>query len=512
MSKRAIRPFFAESVPPKGDKRYVSPKGDKWYTVEVLSMRPLIPALIVLSLGSIVTPAGAEMCTLDPVPAATLLLPYFEVDLDAVPGAGVNTVFTIHNALPSPTIAHISFWTDWSQPVLDFDVFLTGYDAQTVDLYDALVNGNLPVTADEQSDQGQDGGRVGDPTSLCDGTIDSCSPHGSQPSWDGSFDAAGINVPGVADCIDIFPFFVNPLLSGTFFANIQAKLTGQAVDGSCYGADHDDNVARGYVTIDNADACSLIFPNDDGYFSDGVNPGIANNVNQLWGDWYFVDPNNPLTLPIDPLVHVEADDAFDSTSTATGNTFYGRYTQSLGGIDNREPLASTWGFSYRNAGPVLVTDVIVWRDSTANDQSTGGYSCGTGPDWYPLGQTNVVCFNQTEGAVELCSDSSCLPLESQRLELGSGGLDLAFDSGWCYLNLNVPGEVITRDGDLPPVPHDVTQSWVGATGRGGGTVVAGGLNAVALAHACADVSPVILNIFADSFESGDTSAWSVTVE
>ncbi len=474
-------------------------------------MRHLIPALIVVTLtAAAATPAGAEMCSIDPVPAATLLLPYFEVDLDAAPGAGVNTVFTIHNAFPSPTIAHVSLWTDWSQPVIDFDIFLTGYDVQTVDLYDALANGNLPVTADEQSDQGQDGGRVGDPTSSCDGTVDSCSPHGSHPSWDGSFDAAGIGVPGVANCIDIFPFFVNPLLVNPRLADLQAKFTGQPIDGSCFGADHGDNRARGYITVDNTDACSLIFPHDQGYFSDGVDQGVANNVNQLWGDWYFVDPNNPLTLPVDPLVHIEADDAFDSTSTATGNTFYGRYTQ--GGIDNREPLASTWGFSYRNADPEQVTDVIVWRDSTADDQNNSGYTCGTGPGWYPLGQTNVVCFNQTEAAVELCGDSSCLPLESQRLQLGTGDFDLAFSSGWCYLNLNIPGEVISRGGGFPPEPPEVTQSWVGATVRGGG-VVAGGLNAVALAHACVDLSPTIsLKIFIDGFESGDTSAWSVTLE
>ncbi len=481
-------------------------------------MRQLIPALALIALAA-ASPAAAEMCTLDPVPAATLLLPYFEVDLDAAPGAGVNTVFNIHNSLPEPTIAHVAFWTDWSQPVLAFDVFLTGYDVQTVDLYDVFVHGNLPVTADEQSDLASSpnaAGRAADPTSSCDGTDDSCSPHGSHPSWDGSFPGNGAG--RAVDCIDIFPFFVNPLLSGSLLANLQAKHTGQPVAGSCFGADHGDNVARGYVTIDNARACSVIFPHERGYFAGGADPGLASTVNQLWGDWYFTGPDNIWTLPIDPLVHLEADDAFDSSSTPTGFTFYGRYTQGLGGADHREPLASVWGASFRNAGPELATDLIVWRDSTADDQDFQiGFPCGsgpgTGPDWHPLDEIQVACFDQAEHGFEICADSACFPLESQRLALGTGDFDLTFSAGWCYLDLNLPGDVITGAVERPPVPPgEVTQSWVGAGVRGG-SVAAGGLGAVVLAHACQDVNPrladIAIRVFADGFESGDAAAWSV---
>ena len=436
-------------------------------------------------------PAAAEMCALDVVPAATLLLPYFEVDLDA--SSEVTTVFTIHNALPTPTIAHVAFWTDWSQPVLDFDIYLTGYDAQTVDLHDILMGGNLPVTADEQSDQGQDFGRVDDPTSSCDDSVDSCSPHG-RPDWDDSFDGTGIGVPGASDCINFFPFFVNPLLTSQRLLLIQNKLTGQPVDGACYGANHGDNRARGYITIDNTNLCSLIFPSDPGYFSDGVEPGIANNINQLWGDWSLVDPGNDLTFAIDPLVHIEADDAFDSSSTPTNYTFYGRYTQALGGIDNREPLGSVWSHSYFNAGPDLVTDLIVWRDSTADNQANNGYACGKGPDWQPLDQTQVVCFDQTENAVEICSESSCFPLESQRLELGTGDLAVPYASGWCYLNLNIPDDAVTGDVDFPSSPAgNIAQSWVGAGPRRG-SVVTGGLSAILRSHACENANPTVEDV------------------
>jgi hypothetical protein len=174
-------------------------------------MKRLALVLTLLSLLVLGGQTFAEDCTIDAVPAATLLVPYFAVDLSAPPGEGVDTLFSINNASAAPTIAHVSIWSDWSQPVLDFDIFLTGYDAQAVSLYQVFVNGNLPVTADEQSDQGQDGaGRIDDPTSSCSGDEDSCSPHGDNPEWDGSFDGSGIAVAGVSDCIDIFPFFVTP--------------------------------------------------------------------------------------------------------------------------------------------------------------------------------------------------------------------------------------------------------------------------------------------------------------
>ena len=40
--------------------------------------------------------ANAEICTIDDVPAATLLLPYFEVDLNST--NGVTTLFSVNNA------------------------------------------------------------------------------------------------------------------------------------------------------------------------------------------------------------------------------------------------------------------------------------------------------------------------------------------------------------------------------------------------------------------------------
>src|SRR5829696_3136327 len=95
--------------------------------------------------------AAAEIGTIDDVPAATLLLPYFEVDLDSA--EGVTTLFSINNASASAAVAHVTFWTDESIPTLDFDVYLTGYDVQTINVRD-IFNGILPRTADAGADSG----------------------------------------------------------------------------------------------------------------------------------------------------------------------------------------------------------------------------------------------------------------------------------------------------------------------------------------------------------------------
>ncbi len=455
-------------------------------------MKRLALVLTLLCLLALGGQAFAELCTIDAVPAATLLLPYFAVDLAADPGTGVDTLFSINNASAAPTIAHVAVWTDWTQPVLDFDVFLTGYDVQSISLYNVFVNGNLPVTADEQSD--------------LDDTI---SPHGDDPDWDGSFDGSAVAVLGVADCIDIFPFFINPLLTGERLDEIQTKLTGQSWDGGCFGADHGDSTARGYITVDNANACSLIFPNDPGYFSDGVDPGVASNVNQLWGDWFIVDPTNNFAQG-DNLVSIEAEDGFDGGDT--GYTYYARYSASDGTVDNREPLATTWGSRYLNGGPFDVTSLTVWRDATIVDTDEGGFLCGApgtggiGPAWHPLNETQVIAFNEAESWEALCEpffgpdgppisppddpdtgDPVCFPLETQNVALGTGNLELTYNFGWIYLNLNVGIDDGGGAFDLDPgADGTLAQSFVTANHSALGAYSVG-LPAVQLTSACTDL-------------------------
>src|SRR3954471_10974585 len=110
---------------------------------------PLLAWLLTLPVLAGSLPAVAKTCAVDAVPAATLLLPYFEVDLTK-PG-GRTTLLAINNASDRATLAHVVLWTDLGVPTLAFDVYLTGYDIQTLNLRDVLA-GRLPVTADNIRD------------------------------------------------------------------------------------------------------------------------------------------------------------------------------------------------------------------------------------------------------------------------------------------------------------------------------------------------------------------------
>ena len=79
--------------------------------------------------------------------------------------------------------------------------------------------------------------------------------------------------------------------------------------------------------------CTLDFPGDTGYFIAG-GLGAANNLNQLWGDYFYVN-NAENFAQGETLVHLEA-----SGALGAGNyTYYRRYS---GGSDQREGMGSHW--------------------------------------------------------------------------------------------------------------------------------------------------------------------------
>ena len=401
--------------------------------------------------------AGAEMCTLDAVPAATLLLPYFEVDLDDP--QGTNTVLSVHNARAEASLAHITFWTDYSIPSLSFDIFLTGYDVVRLDLGDTFRNGNVPITADLQSDP--------------DDTI---SPNAGRPQLDGSFPS----------CEGFFPFFNNPVITGTNLDRLQFGHTGRPLpqSGACLGSTLGDNIARGYVTIDHALRCSLDLPNEPIYFG-GQNP-VASNENALWGDYTIIDRSS-FSMFTDNLVHIEANPDFDSSSTATGYTFYGRYTQDQGGDDHREPLGNVWGARYLNGGAFSDgTDFVVWRDSTSSI-TPASVVCGEAPDWYPLQEAAVSCWDEEENTVSLCQgegdDPACFPLETQRVPVAGPVLSPPWSFGWCSLNLDIPGDSFPGDVDFPSSGGDTSQSFVAAISSATGFFEIG-FSALQQGHVC----------------------------
>jgi len=388
-------------------------------------MRKLCLCLALMSLLGLGGQAFAVIGTIDDVPAATLLLPYFEVDI-ANPN-GVTTLFSINNASATAVLAHVTVWTDQSVPALDFDVYLTGYDVQTINLRDIFVAGNLPVTASD----GQD-------------PKDTISPQGPV-SQDINF----------ASC-SVLPYAPGAV-SASFRQHLQAWFQGNQspATGNCAGSKQPDtNVLRGYVTVDTVNACNLFFPSDWAFYAPFVT-----NQNVLWGDYFYVNPD-PVTGNFaegETLVHIES---CPTCFVPGDHTFYGRYN-GASADDAREPLPTTMAARFINGGPFNGgTDFLVWREA---DESDTAYNCNLQgpPAWYPLEATQIVIFDEEEQPVtnETCpsGDPTCeqeitIPNEANRVDVAADLLS-PFDFGWAWLNL--------QHTEVTPIYGDTAaQTWV----------------------------------------------------
>src|SRR6185369_810308 len=395
-------------------------------------MKKTVLSLALLALVALGGQASAVICTVDDVPGATLLLPYFEVDLSNV--NGVTTLFSINNASATAVLAHVVVWSDLSVPVLDFNVYLTGYDVQSINMRDILA-GALPQTASA----GQD------PT-------DTISPKG-QFSQDINF----------ASCTGQLP---TGALPASFVSHLQTSLTGQfsSLLGGCAGLAYGDNIARGYVTVDTVNNCTLRFPGDIGYFAAG-GTGDATNQNVLWGDYFYVN-GAANRADGETLVHIEASATNPETSVTGQYTFYGRYV-SFTAVDNREPLATNFAVRFLNGGPFSGgTNLIAWRDSKVRQ---GAFKCGTTPAWYPLGQEQIVIFDEQEhpsvpttipvSPQPPQSGIIPFPAETQSTAVGGAAFPVPFRFGWLFLNLNT---TVAAAGSVPPEDPAAAQAWVQA--------------------------------------------------
>jgi len=362
-----------------------------------------------MGLGSVLIfafalPASAATCGLDESPGATLLLPYFEVDL-ASPG-GRTTLFSINNASASAVLTNVTLWSDLGVPTLHFQVYLTGYDVQTLNLRDIFA-GKLPRTASA----GQD-------------PADTISPRGER-SQDINF----------ASCLGTHPYPAT--IPQSFIDHLRAAHTGHAsaLLPGCSGQLLADGLARGYVTVDTVSRCELKFPSEAGYFGAG---GIATNQNVLWGDFYLIDQDNNFAMG-DNLVRLEA----DPTAFHNGDmTFYGRYV-GYSGSDAREPLPLIWATRYLDGGTFSGgTELLVWRDSGTKNTS---FPCLSHPSWYPLDMSDLVTFDEQEtpdriqpfpGLPPPGPIFPLIPAETNRMKIGAE-LPVPFQFGWAAFHLGL---------------------------------------------------------------------------
>lgn len=262
---------------------------------------PAAVATLVL-LATLAAPAAGVECPGGARAAATLLFPYFEVDLAG--SSGSTTLIAIGNASSvEPALAHVVLWTDRGLPTLAFNLHLDPDDVQTISLRDIFLTGALPST-------------------------------------------------GAGPLEESFPGCTTPLalppLGEAERQVLREKHTGQDVDatGLCWGTGAGGALALGFVTVDAARSCSstIRYPADEGYFAED-DSGLASDANQLWGDWFLIDPSSDYAQG-NEAVHLVAD------GSRFGNgllpTFYEFAFDSR--ADHRAPLPVRHRARYLNGG------------------------------------------------------------------------------------------------------------------------------------------------------------------
>jgi hypothetical protein len=410
----------------------------------------LLAAAFIMVLGQ--RPAMALICTLDRVPAATLLVPYFQVDLKNKKGNGVDTLFSVDNASATAILVHTVIWSDLGVPVLNFNIYLTGYDLQTVDMRD-VIDGFLPQTASA----GQD------PT-------DKISPKGPLSQDINFASCTGTNSGDTIDNPDLPPTNLSP----TVVTHLKNALTGNPstlLSGNCAGFPHRDNIARGYVTMDTVNNCTARFPGDTGYFAPG-GTGDVTNQNVLNGEVVYLDGSGSaragtmVQIEAAPGVGVGGSTPTNPATTTSGRyTFYGRY-DAWTADDNREPLVTSFDARFvshfkpssctkKKCKPLLneQPQLLVWRDSKVNQ---GPFACGSMPPWEPLGQEGIVAFDDQEQP-QTTGTLLPFPLATQMVPIGGTEIPISITSGWIYLDLNT---TVAAAGSNPPVDPAAAGAYV----------------------------------------------------
>jgi hypothetical protein len=401
-----------------------------------------------------------DSCDISVAPAATLLLPYFEVDFNSPQSTARTTLFTITNTSDVPQIAHVTVWTDWSFPILDFNIFLTGYDVQSINLYDMLNRGVIaPGTPPG--------------TSIDVDPPDFVATAGSDPLAN----TANPNfLPTAASrcAAGLLPGNIPP----TNLSDLRTALTTGLYSGcgtTRVGGTHTN--AIGYITMDVAATCSTSLPTTSSYFSTEI---LFDNV--LIGDYQDINPNATTGNYAggNPLVHIraipEGGPAGSIPAPSITNlpyTYYDRYTAgplAARTIDRRQPLPSTFAARYIQGGTGdFTTRYKMWREGVTGASLT----CSTFVQNSNLPIAEVVRFDEHENSFipgtgvvisppppgqPGTAETQAILTSSSLFPQNSGTADIA---GWMYLNLNNLGS-LNYSSQRPGFNGPATSTTVGS--------------------------------------------------
>jgi hypothetical protein len=394
-----------------------------------LKQRLCLLSLAALSLLGIASPAQAVIGAHDNVPAATLLLPYFEVDLANENGA--QTSIRLTNSSASASMTRVTLWTDWGIPTHYFNVYLTGYDSSEIDLR-LIFKGHIPRTADAGDDPSD--------------TISPRSPI-----------AQDINFPSSTVISTQLP-----PATVTGLRNAHTGLASSLLAGNCGGRALGDNLARGYVTIDDLRTGDLTNASNSAAYLQNT----LGSRNLLLGSAITINRSLNL-MSSEALVHIEASTTNPITNTSGEPTFYGAingYTAT----DKREPLGTSWQVRYMNGGLFPQgSSVIVWQDP---GQIVNPVACGNTPAPFPLSLGVLAAFDEQEQVVRtpvifgtpLGSSLTSFPVVTQRV---AASALTPFSFGFLNLNFNtISGNAVTaRRQAVVSVQHRANGRFMVAT-------------------------------------------------
>ena len=394
---------------------------------------------LLLALFLTAVPSFAQRVTLDndsscdvgDYPAATLLLPYFEVDISSPAGTGETTIFTVTNTSHLPQAVRVTLWTNLAYPVLSFNIYLTGYDVQSINLYDLFVQGKIAPDAGTGSDVSPVGELSGTST-----TREYDNPLVIEET------CAGLPVA--------LPLqFITRMQEA--FTTGRIRAVGSVLAACNTGGRPHEN-AVGYATMDVVGLCGTSTPADPSYFIEDIR---FDNV--LLGDYMQINSDEDFAQA-ETMVHIRAVPEGGHPRERLGNpdyrvrfpeTFYGRYLHpSRKGLDARQPLPSVFAPRWISGGATgFETFYKIWREGSPVGENCRDYLKNDAKF------VEIVRFDEEEnptvsvvGCESICYIPELLLPSAAMLNVdGEHGYPDVFPSnpdwavaGWMYLNLNDP--------------------------------------------------------------------------
>lgn len=430
-------------------------------------MRLVVPSFLLLLVTS--SPALAVFCARDVVPAATLLVPYVEVDMDGdVPDRdGRTTILRVTNTAAEPALVQLVVWTAAGELAIDFPVALSGYDVWTMDFADLLagtwsrfdtsLSGAAPPNRESEMlkrtpfESGPDGRSV----------------HWGKAPYSRPW-ARGLAAPGktsdlsqTSDCKMPYTDSLGAIYAPDVVRALQDPLFARdhLGCGSHLRVRHAGDWLRSltanhlffYASVHVVRSCDLATITDPGYAEN-----VALDRDVLLGEVEYLDPAHG-TLELTPAVHLEV--AVSTAQLATVGPFEAQY----GHEDRREPLGTAFAFHYESQAPLTASSLMLWKPfhELGDGQTWGADVRDCGVYMYYAWDQDEHVF--TRGC--MCDPAPCecidldpneFPLVTQLVPLTNAGFDLPSQSGWMLLVLPPSYVGFTEDptpGTVEPNPR-----------------------------------------------------------